>query len=68
MIRDKESIRLIISTIIENADAVKAGDQNEVTQGELIAYTDVLDIIRLVLTGEDLASLGLDFIPEARYL
>lgn len=68
MIKEKERLSVVVGSIIESADAVKAEEPSEVTQGELIAYTEVLDIIRLAFTGEDMAEIGLDFIPEAKYL
>lgn len=61
--------REIVEGIMEAADELLAMEnRNEIQQGQLLAYAESLSIIRDALAGYDLASIGLDFDIDARYL
>ena len=61
--------REIVEGIMEAADELLAVEnRNEIQQGQLLAYAESLSIIRDALAGYDLASIGLDFDIDARYL
>lgn len=61
--------REIVEGIMEAADELLAVEnRNEIQQGQLLAYAESLSIIRDALAGYDLASVGLDFDIDARYL
>lgn len=61
--------REIVEGIMEAADELLAVEnRNEIQQGQLLAYAESLSIIRDALAGYDLATIGLDFDIDARYL
>lgn len=61
--------REIVEGIMEAADELLAVEnRNEIQQGQLLAYAESLSIIRDALAGYDMASIGLDFDIDARYL
>ena len=61
--------REIVEGIMEAAGELLAVEnRNEIQQGQLLAYAESLSIIRDALAGYDLASIGLDFDIDARYL
>lgn len=61
--------REIVEGIMEAADELLAVEnRNEIQQGQLLAYAESLSIIRDALAGYDLASIGLNFDIDARYL
>lgn len=61
--------REIVEGIMEAADELLAVEnRNEIQQGQLLAYAESLSIIRDALAGYNLASIGLDFDIDARYL
>ena len=58
-----------VEGIMEAADELLAVEnRNEIQQGQLLAYAESLSIIRDALAGYNLASIGLDFDIDARYL
>lgn len=61
--------REIVEGIMEAADELLAVEnRNEIQQGQLLAYAESLSIIRDALAGYNLASIGLDFDIDVRYL
>lgn len=59
----------IIENIKELADKLKKEhSSDEVAIGQLLAYAEVLSIIKGAYAGEDLKALGLDFDIDKRYL
>lgn len=61
--------REIVEGIMEAADELlTVENRNEIQQGQLLAYAESLSIIRDALAGYNLASIGLDFDIDARYL
>lgn len=63
-------IRQIVEFIKENADELKEEkNRSEYEEGELLAYAEVLTIIKDTLIGHDVEKeIGLDFDIEKRYL
>lgn len=67
MIRDKDNVRILVNRIKQSVADIKDGEQNEFTEGMIEAYTDVIDILRDLAVGEDLADLGLNFDPDKAF-
>lgn len=59
----------IVSSIMESADEVKEKTNPDAQDyGRLLAYAEVLSIIRDSCDSDDLKEIGLDFDIDARYL
>lgn len=59
----------VVSSILEAADEVKRkANQDAQDYGQLLAYAEVLSIIRDVCDEEERKEIGLDFDVDARYL
>ena len=59
----------IVSSIMESADEVKEKTNPDAQDyGRLLAYAEVLSIIRDSCGSDDLKEIGLDFDIDARYL
>ena len=59
----------IIENIKELADEIEKEEvKSDVQYGQLLAYAEVLGIIKCAHAGYDLKGLGLDFDIDARYL
>jgi hypothetical protein len=59
----------IIREIIQNADEVfKEKDGSEFYEGKMLAYNEVLSIIKDYLTGYDLKEFGLDIDIDNKYI
>ena len=68
---DMNLIREIVENITESADELLAKGKNNlnpVEQGQLLAYTEALSIIRDALSGYDLTAISLDFDIDEKYL
>ena len=65
----KERMADIVAAIMEDADEIKAKfNQDSQDYGQLLAYAEVLTIIRDACDPDDLQSIGLAFDIDARYL
>lgn len=65
----KERMSDIVASIMEDADEIKAkGSKNAQDFGQLLAYAEALSIIRDACDPDDLATIGLDFDIDKRYL
>ena len=59
----------VVSSIIEAADEVKNKDNRDAQDyGRLLAYAEVLSVIRDSCDSDDLEKIGLDFDIDERYL
>ena len=59
----------IVREIIQNADEVlKEKDDSEFYEGKILAYNEVLSIIKDYLTGYDLKEFGLDIDIDSKYM
>lgn len=59
----------ITREIIQNADEVlKEKDGSEFYEGKILAYNEVLSIIKDYLTGYDLKEFGLDIDIDSKYV
>lgn len=66
---NKDLLIEVIENIKEIADDLKTEEtQNDVQYGQLLAYAEVLSIIKDTHAGYDLKELGLDFDIDERYL
>lgn len=64
-------LREIVENIVEAADEIQTKrieDRDAVEPGQLIAFAESLCIIQDALSGYDLATVGLDFDVDQRYL
>ena len=58
-----------VTAVIESADEVKEKPVNDLQDyGQLLAYAEVLSILRDLCTPEELQRFGLDFDIDKRYL
>lgn len=65
----KERMADIVASIMEDADEIKAKGSNDAQDfGQLLAYSEALSIIRDACDPDDLATIGLDFDIDKRYL
>lgn len=65
----KERMADIVASIMEDADEIKAQGNNDAQDfGQLLAYAEALSIIRDACDPDDLATIGLDFDIDKRYL
>lgn len=65
----KELMADIVAAIMEDADEIRAKENRDSQDfGQLLAYAEALSIIRDACAGYNLASIGLDFDIDARYL
>lgn len=59
----------VVECITELADEMKnKTDKDDLDNGQLIAYAEVLSIIKSACAGYDLKGLGLDYDIDKRYL
>jgi len=64
-------MREVVENIVEEADEILSKGKDNlslVEKGQLLAYAETLTIIQGALSGYDLASVGLDFDIDAKYL
>lgn len=67
---NKDLIKELVDNIKESAEelANKSEELDLVEQGELIALTEVINIMQDCFAGYDLKAIGLDFDAEEKYL
>jgi len=66
--KEKTILKDIISEIINNANEELSLARDEFTNGKILAYNEVLSIIKNYLTGYDLKEFGLDFDIDKKYI
>lgn len=66
--KEKIILKDIISEIINNADEELLSERDDFTNGKILAYNEVLSIIKNYLTGYDLKEFGLDFEIDKKYI
>lgn len=68
---NENHLREIVENILESADElIEKGKENLdlVEKGQLLGYTEALTIIKDAISGYDLATVGLDFDIDKKYL
>lgn len=64
-----EMLSDVVASIVESAEEIKGkGGRDAQDYGQLLAYAEVLSIIRDACDADDLERIGLDFDIDKRYL
>lgn len=66
--KEKTILKDIISEIIANANEELSMERDDFTNGKILAYNEVLSIIKNYLTGYDLKEFELDFDIDKKYI
>ena len=64
---NEEMIKQYIKDILEMADAVKAEPEGEFKDGKLLAYNEILSILKTDLTPAGVKEFGLDFDIDEKF-
>jgi hypothetical protein len=66
--KEKTILKDIISEILANANEELSMERDDFTNGKILAYNEVLSIIKNYLTGYDLKEFELDFDIDKKYI
>ncbi|MBZ4647519.1 MAG: hypothetical protein JG777_3008 [Clostridia bacterium] len=66
--KEKTILKDIISEILANANEELSMERDDFTNGKILAYNEVLSIIKNYLTGYDLKEFELDFDIDKKYV
>lgn len=66
--KEKTILQDIINEIISNADEELNSNRNDFVNGKILAYNEVLSIIKNYLAGYDLKEFNLDFDIDKKYI